>query len=288
MSLSDSRTNIIDSHAHLIGEPFSDEPKTRESFSKRNSSRDLEQIIERARQEHVVQIVQAGVDLKTIPDMAALAKRYEHIFFGVGLHPHEAKYWDNTAESVLTAAADDPKNVAIGECGLDFHYNFSDRESQLSAFRNQVKLARELGKPLIIHTREAWEDTFAVLRDVGKEQVRGVFHCFSGGPEVLPQIEQLDFYVSFSGIVTFRNAQAIQAAAQLVRADRILVETDSPYLTPHPLRGKRNEPANIWLTATKLAQLRGVSVNEVVSQTSDNARRLFGLPVPQQVGQDSG
>jgi TatD DNase family protein len=221
-------SDIIDSHAHLVWESFGE---------------DLEQVIERAQQERVVQIVQAGVDFETIPQMAALSLRYPHIFFGVGLHPHEAKNWNSGSAGVLREAAGDPKNVAIGECGLDFHYNFSERQQQLSAFQEQVELARELGKPLIIHTRDAWEDTFAILHQAGKGDVRGVFHCFTGGPEVLPEIQKLDFYVSFSGILTFHNAKMIQAAAALVPANRIMVETDSPYLAPIPLRGKRNEPA---------------------------------------------
>ena len=254
---------IIDSHAHLAWESF---------------NQDVEQVIERARQEHVVQIVQAGVDFESIPQMIALASRYSHIFFGAGLHPHEAKHWDSNSADVLKTAAGDPKNIAIGECGLDFHYNLSDRQQQLLAFQGQVEIARELGKPLIIHSRDAWEDSFAVLHQAGKGEVRGVFHCFTGGPEVLPQIEELDFYVSFSGVVTFHNAQSIQMAAPLVSADRIMVETDCPYLSPHPLRGKRNEPANIWHTAAKLAQLRGVSVEEIAATTSKNTRRLFGLP----------
>jgi TatD DNase family protein len=254
---------IIDSHAHLAWESFGP---------------DLEEVIERARLKNVVQIVQAGVDFESIPQMIALALRYPHIFFGVGLHPHEAKHWDSSSASVLKEAASNPKNVAIGECGLDFHYNFSERQQQLLAFQAQVKLARELGKPLIIHTRDAWEDTFAILHEEGKGNVRGVFHCFTGGPEVLPEIAKLDFYVSFSGVLTFKNAQAIQMAAPLVPANRIMVETDCPYLSPIPLRGKRNEPANIWHTASKLAELRDVSTDKIAAATTENTRRLFGLP----------
>jgi len=254
---------IIDSHAHLTWESYKE---------------DQAEVIARALEKQVVQMVQAGVDLETIPEMIKLAESYPQIFLGVGLHPHEAKLWDESAESVLRLAAMHPKTVAIGECGLDFHYNHSDRASQIYAFRSQVELAKDLGKPLIIHTREAWPDTFAILEELDAKKFGGVFHCFTGGPEVLPQIEALDFYVSFSGIVTFAKSADIQAAAALVPANRILVETDCPYLTPHPHRGKRNEPSYVWLVAEKLAQLRQTTVDEIANLTRENARRLFKLP----------
>jgi len=257
--------SIIDSHAHLAWDSYAE---------------DQQAVIERAFQSGVVQIVHAGVDLNSIPEMIALADQYSEIFVGFGLHPHEARLWSNEAETVLREALAHPKAVAVGECGLDFYYNHSDRQSQLTAFAQQVRIARELGKPLIVHSRDAWEDTFAVLKQEGSGQISGVFHCFTGGPEVIPPIEQLDFYVSFSGIVTFKKAADIQAAAPLVRENRLLVETDCPYLAPQPVRGKRNEPAYVWMVAEKLAELRGVSVEALAQLTVDNARRLFALPIP--------
>src|SRR4030095_2528365 len=185
---------IIDSHAHLVWDSYAEDQK---------------EVIERAWQSGVVQIVHAGVDLTSIPEMIALADQYSGIFLGFGLHPHEAKLWNNEAEAALRRALAHPKAVAIGECGLDYYYNHSDRESQLTAFAQQVRLARELSKPLIVHSRDAWEDTFSILQEEGGGQVPGVFHCFTGGPEVLPTIEKLDFYVSFSGIVTFKKAANI-------------------------------------------------------------------------------
>jgi TatD DNase family protein len=259
-------TGIIDSHAHLTWESYKE---------------DQAEVIARALEQKVVQMIQAGVDIETIPEMIKLAETYEQIYIGIGLHPHEAKLWSEQAESTLKAAALHPKTVAVGECGLDFHYNHSDRESQLSAFRRQVQLAKDVKKPLIIHTREAWDNTFSILNDLHAAEVGGVFHCFTGGPEVLPQIKDLDFYVSFSGIVTFAKSQDIQAAAKLVPANRMLVETDCPYLTPHPHRGKRNEPAFVWLVAQKLAELRQTTVEEIAAVTSENARRLFNLPQPE-------
>jgi TatD DNase family protein len=254
---------IIDSHAHLGWDSFAE---------------DREEVIDRAFSQGVKPIVQAGVYLESIEDMISLSEKYADIYTGIGLHPHEAKSWDASSMEKLRQAAAHPKVVAIGECGLDFHYNHSERQTQLDVFGMQVELARQLGKPLIIHTREAWQDTFAILRERGGGQVSGVFHCFTGGPEVLPEIQQLDFYVSFSGIVTFPKALDIQAAAPLVPSDRILVETDCPYLAPQGMRGKRNEPANVWLVADKIAQLRGSTREEIAAITSANARRLFKLP----------
>jgi TatD DNase family protein len=256
-------TGIIDSHAHLTWESYKEDQK---------------EVIARALEQKVVQMVQAGVDIETIPEMIKLAETYEQIFIGVGLHPHDAKLWSEQAKNILRVATLHPKTVAVGECGLDFHYNHSDRASQIYAFRSQVQLAVDMKKPLIIHTREAWDDTFAILEELNADQVGGVFHCFTGGPEHLPRIKQLDFYISFSGIVTFAKSQDIQAAAKLAPSDRILVETDCPYLTPHPHRGKRNEPAYVWLVAEKLAELRQTTKDEVARLTSENARRLFGLP----------
>jgi TatD DNase family protein len=254
---------IIDSHAHLTWESFESDQK---------------EVIARAFEKNVVQMVQAGVDLKTIPEGEQLAEEYEHIYIGVGVHPHEAKFWNEEADATVRAAAKHPKCVGIGECGLDYHYNHSDHDQQVNAFRAQVRIARELHKPLIIHTREAWDETFEILNGEGGGEVRGVFHCFTGGPEVLPEIERLDFYVSFSGIITFNKAKEIQAAAPLVKPDRLLVETDCPYLAPVPHRGKRNEPAYVWFVAQKVADLRGDSLENIANLTAANARRLFGLP----------
>lgn len=259
-------STIIDSHAHLDWESFKE---------------DQEAVIQRAFESGVVQIVQAGVHLKSFPELLALSERYERIYCGIGLHPHDAKDWGADSASIVREAAHKQKVVAIGECGLDYHYNHSEPEVQRRVFAEQVELARDLNKPLILHTREAWPDTFDILHKHGRGAVRGVFHCFTGGPEVIPQIKELDFYVSFSGIVTFPKSTDIQAAAKLVDDDRIMVETDCPYLAPQGMRGKRNEPAYVWLVAAKLADLRGSSKDDIAAVTSQNARRLFALPEPQ-------
>lgn len=254
---------IIDSHAHLDWESFKE---------------DQGAVIQRAFDAGVVQIVQAGVYLHAIPEMLAIAERYDNIYCGIGLHPHEAKDWNDDSVDILREWAAHPKVVAIGECGLDFHYNHSDPDVQRRVFAEQVKIAREVGKPLIIHTREAWDDTFDIIKTYGEGEVPGVFHCFTGGPAVIPTIREIDFYVSFSGIVTFPKSTDIQAAAPLVPDNRILVETDSPYLAPQGKRGKRNEPENVWLVAAKIAELRSVTKDDIADLTKANARRLFGLP----------
>jgi TatD DNase family protein len=259
----DMRT-IIDSHAHLGWDSFKD---------------DQDDVIRRSLAEGIIQIVQAGVDLQNIDNQLALAERYQHIYNGVGLHPHEAKDWTAESADVLRKAAAHASVVAVGECGLDFYYNHSERDTQIRVFKEQVALAIELDLPIIIHTRDAWDETFEVLMEK-KGKIRGVFHCFTGSPIVMPLIRELDFYVSFSGIVTFAKATDIQETAPLVAADRITVETDSPYLAPQGKRGKRNEPSFIWFTAEKLAALRSTTVDEIARITSDNARRLFKLPVP--------
>jgi TatD DNase family protein len=254
---------IIDSHAHLGWESFAD---------------DQDEVIKRAFDKGVVQIVQAGVDLKTIPDMLSLCDKYADIYTGIGLHPHDAKLWDENSLDVLKSHAKHPKVVAIGECGLDFHYNFSERETQIAVFVEQIKLAKELNLPLIIHTRNAWEDTFHCLNKYGQGQIRGVFHCFTGTINELPQIQALDFYISFSGILTFAKSSEIQEVAKIAPGKRILVETDCPYLAPQGFRGKRNEPSYIWTTAEKLALLRNESIENIAAITVNNTRELFKLP----------
>lgn len=260
------KRTIIDSHAHLGWDSFAE---------------DRADVIQRAYDAGVVQLVQAGVDLRSACAQLEIAHQHpKRIFNGIGLHPHEAKDWDADSEPFIRRMITDKSVVAIGECGLDYYYNHSEPDVQKRVFREQVRLARELHLPIIIHTRDAWDQTFQILKEEGRGDIRGVFHCFTGGPAQMPAIKELDFYVSFSGILTFNKAQDIQAAAPLVAWDRVLVETDAPYLAPIPYRGKRNEPSYIWSTATKLAELRKVGLDELSEQVSANARALFGLPVP--------
>lgn len=258
-------TTIIDSHAHLGWDSFKD---------------DRAEVIERAFAGGVSQIVQAGVELTNVPESLSLSEQYPNIWNTVGLHPHEAKHWNKDSADIIREAFRHRSVVAIGECGLDFYYNLSEPALQLQVFREQVRLSRELARPLVIHTRDAWDETFQILREEGKGQLKGVFHCFTGAPVHLPAIEQLDFYVSFSGILTFKKSVDVQAVARSAADNRVLVETDCPYLAPEGKRGKRNEPSFVWITAEKLASLRNCSLGEIAELTSANARNLFGLPLP--------
>lgn len=270
-SIPPSGKTIIDSHAHVVSEYFGDEK---------------EEVIARAFASGVVQMVNPGVVFDNIDELFEIADSHADIYLAVGLHPHDARKWDEKGRALLKESALRPKVVAIGECGLDFYYNNSDRQSQLHAFKEQVSLAIELDKPVIVHCRDAWKEAVEILKDGSESgrrkgrRLKGVFHCFTGDESVLADIADLDFYVSFSGIVTFPNARSLQAAACHVPSDRLLVETDCPFLAPQKVRGKRNEPRYVWHVAEKLAELRGDTLDNIATLTAENARRLFGLPAP--------
>ncbi len=257
---------IIDSHAHLVKEFFAE---------------DQQSVITNMEAANVKQIVNPGVDLKSIPELLDLADRYKNIYVGLGLHPHQANEWDDTSWQIIEKQILHPKVVAIGECGLDFYYNNSPKEIQVSVLKEQIKLAHQFNKPVIIHCRDAWDDLFDILAK-GPKPLKGVLHCFTGNTEIVSRfktlVPEIDFYVSFSGILTFPKSQDIQEAAKIVDDNKLLVETDCPFLAPHPVRGKRNEPAYVWYTAEKLAQLRQQTIEHIANLCSKNAQRLFGLP----------
>ncbi len=261
----DISSGIIDSHAHLVKEFFAD---------------DQEMVIKNMEAVNVRQIINPGIDLTSIPELIDLAEQNSNIYIGVGLHPHQANEWDNSSSEIIESYINHPKVVAIGECGLDFFYNNSPKESQIHALKEQLKIARRFDKPVIIHCRDAWDELFEILGQ-SNEPLRGVLHCFTGNPEIINRLKKLskhiDFYVSFSGILTFPKSQEIQEAAKLVDDNKILVETDCPFLAPLPVRGKRNEPAYVWYTAEKLAQLRNQSLADIASFCKNNAQKLFSL-----------
>jgi TatD DNase family protein len=259
------KSGIVDSHAHVVSQYFPE---------------DQQSVIERSLKANVRQIVNPGVDVDSIPELISLSEKHDHIYIGVGVHPHEADTWTQAAEAAIRKACQHPKVVAIGECGLDFYYKNSSEQAQLHAFIKQIQIAKDFGKPLIIHCRDAFDQLKEILKAEAKG-VRGVLHCFTGSPTTLSALGEFDFYVSFSGIVTFPNAKDIQAAAPLVKQERLLVETDCPFLAPQKMRGKRNEPAFVWMVAEKLAELRSVSLDEIARTCSKNARELFGLPEPE-------
>jgi TatD DNase family protein len=220
-------------------------------------------------------MITVGCDRATSLEALALATRFPDVHATVGLHPHEAKHGVNTIRDLFDRD-DGSRPLAVGECGLDFHYDHSPRDDQRAAFAEQIRLARRLDLPLVIHTREAWDDTFALLDDEGVPR-RTVFHCFTGGPDEAARCLDRGAYVSFSGIATFPGAQDVRDAAALVPLPRLLVETDSPYLAPVPNRGQRNRPAWVPLVGARLAEVHGVAVDAVREATAAAAAAAFGL-----------
>ena len=248
----------IDTHAHLDMEPFLE---------------DLEQVIDRARMTGVKGIISVGSDIASSKRAVSIAGQYGMVKAAVGVHPHEACKGGQTEE--LERLLKEPEVLAVGEMGLDYFYNHSEREEQLEVFRMQVELAGDVGKPIIVHVRDAHDDAVEILRGAGNGKVRGVIHCFTGGPEDLHSYLEMGFYISFAGIVTFKKASELRDAAAMVPMDRLLVETDAPYLAPVPMRGKRNEPAFVVHTGAALAEVLGVSSEELASRTTANADSLF-------------
>jgi TatD DNase family protein len=253
---------LIDSHCHLDSDQF---------------DADQEQVIERALAAGIQHMVAIGTG-NGPPDLEAgirLAEKYQAFYATVGVHPHDAS--KKIDEKHLADLVQHPKVVAIGEIGLDYHYDFSPREVQRAVFIQQMQIASDAKKPIVIHTREAWDDTIQVIRDHWDTSRGGIMHCFSGNPEQAKQALDLGFYLSFGGIVTFPKALEIQESARQAPIEKILVETDAPYLAPVPKRGKRNEPAYMIETVRKLAHLRGVSEEAIAESTTTNFHRLCNL-----------
>lgn len=235
-------------------------------------------VLAEARAEGVVRMVTVGTNRVTSAQAVAIARRHEGtVWATIGLHPHDASQGVEEVAALVRETAASPAVVALGECGLDYHYDHSPRAAQREAFAAQVALAHELGLTLVIHTREAWDDTFAILDTEGTPD-RTVLHCFTGGPAEARDCLDRGMYLSFSGIVTFRGAQDVRDAAQLCPLDRILVETDSPYLAPMPHRGKTNSPAWLPLVGKGVADVKGVAPPEIAEATWRNAARAYGLP----------
>lgn len=228
--------------------------------------------VDAARAAGVQQMVTVGVTHERSVEAIAVAARHEGVFATVGVHPHDAKDGTNGLEELLSA----PKVVGVGEAGLDYHYDHSPREIQKAVFAEHIALANKHDLPLIIHTRDAWADTFEILDAEGTPR-RTVFHCFTGGPDEAREGLDRNIIVSVSGIVTFKNAQDLRDAVQLCPLDRLMVETDSPYLAPVPHRGKKNQPANVVHVGEAVADLHGVSAEEVALATSARAKDFYGL-----------
>lgn len=226
-----------------------------------------------------MRLVHSCVTPMEFDSIRTLADRFPELSFAVGLHPLDAKTWKpGTATLIKNLASSEKRVVAIGETGLDF-YKADDKEHQKMVFESQLAIALELGLPVIIHCRDAAEYMASLLRESWQRDgpVRGVMHCWSGTPEETEMFLELGFYISFSGIVTFKNAHAVKESAKIVPSDRILIETDCPFLAPVPFRGKRNEPAYVRYVADTVAELRGVSSETLAARTTQNALELFGL-----------
>jgi TatD DNase family protein len=252
---------FVDSHCHL------DFPELRA---------DLPRVLDAMRDNAVTHALCIGVDLPAWPGVHALAREHPNLYASVGVHPDYADV-DEPSVARLVALAAEPKVVAIGETGLDYYRLRGDLEWQRARFRTHIRAAREASRPLVIHTRAAAEDTISIMRDERAGEAGGVMHCFTETWEVASQAIDLGFHISFSGIVTFRNAAALKDVAKRVPLERMLIETDSPYLAPVPHRGKRNEPAFVRHVAEEIANLRGVPVDTIAGATSDNFFRLFRI-----------
>ncbi len=257
---------LIDTHVHLDDLRY---------------DADRETVFQRAKDAGVGAFITIGCDVSTSTSAVKIANEHSNVYATVGVHPHEVKRIEPHWYEELRELAQQPKVVAFGEIGLDFHYDHSPRETQRQQFREQIRLAKSLNLPLVIHTREAQEDTMTILREEQAESVGGVFHCFSGDPWLAKEALDLGFYLSFSGIITFRNATLLREVILTVPDDRLLIETDAPYLTPVPFRGKRNESAYVKYVAEQIAELKyqdsTTGLEQVSELTTNNAKRLFNL-----------
>lgn len=252
---------LIDTHCHLNHERLSD---------------DVYGCLERAKASGVEQVVVVGYDRKSSEEAAALAEKFpSQVYAALGVHPHDAKHWDVDALNWMRDAVLHPSVVAIGEIGLDFHYDFSPRADQFAAFRAQMRLASETSLPVILHCREAYAETLEVLAEPEFANVRGVMHCWAGNVEQAKQTVALGYYLGIGGALTFKNAEEVRQSALAVPLSSLLLETDAPYLAPVPFRGKRNEPAYTRLVAEKLGEIRRLSRQEVADITTQNARNCF-------------
>lgn len=255
---------FIDTHAHLDEDAFAD---------------DLPEVIQRAEAAGVQGIVTIGTTAQSSRRAVEIAERFPSVFAAVGIQPNYAAEADPGDFSLIEELAAHPRVVAIGETGLDRYWDFAPFEVQLDFFRRHLDLSRRTGKPFVVHCREAEADVVAELKRAAAERpLAGVMHSFSGDAATAQTCLQLGLFVSFAGMLTYRKNEALRAVARDIPADRLLIETDAPYLSPVPLRGKRNEPANIIHTAAALAEVRGIRTEELALQTTANARRLFSLP----------
>ena len=253
---------LFDSHAHLDDGRFDN---------------DREEVIRRARENGVKYILNPGADFSSSVKAVRLAEEHDMIYAAVGVHPHDVKDMDENTIKSLKALCNKDKVVAIGEIGLDFYYNNSPREAQIKWFERQIELSKEVKLPIIIHDRDAHGQVFEILARNNVEEFGCVLHCYSGSVELAREYTKRGIYISLAGPVTFKNAKKTYEVAREIPLEHLLIETDSPYLTPVPYRGKRNESAYVKHVAEKIAEAKGISYEEVAMQTTANAKRLFNI-----------
>ncbi len=251
--------NIFDTHAHYDDSRFDD---------------DRDELLSSLPSKGVSHIVNCGCDLKSSKTTLTLAKKYGFIYAAIGVHAHEAEEATEEDLQEIEKLYENKRVVAVGEIGLDYHYDFSPRERQLEVFERQLILANRLGLPVIVHDREAHEDTMNLLK---KHKPQGVVHCFSGSAEMAKEIVKLGMYIGLGGAVTFKNAKKPVEVAEYLPLDRLLLETDAPYMTPVPFRGQRCDSAHIAYTAEKIAEIKKIDVQELIDICNENSKRLFGI-----------
>lgn len=253
---------LFDTHAHLNAEQFDE---------------DRDQVIMRAKESGVSTIVNIGFNRETIPTCIELAEKYDFIYAVVGWHPQDAISMKEEDLDWLEELSKHPKVVGLGEMGLDYYWDTSPRDVQAEVFRKQIRLARKVNMPIIIHDRDAHQDIITILKEEKAEEVGGIMHCYSGSYEMAEIALGMNFYISFGGPLTFKNAKKPKEVAAKIPLDRLLIETDCPYLTPHPFRGKRNESGYVKYVAEEMASIHGLSFEEMAKITNENAHRLFNI-----------
>ena len=251
---------LIDTHAHLDFEKFQE---------------NLDEVLENSKAVGVEKIIIPGVTLEDTPKIINLIEKYENLFGAVAVHPSEAKGWQAEYYEILKEYAQHDKVIAIGETGLDYYWDKTFKETQQHVFRRHLELAEELNIPVIVHDREAHDDVLEILKEF--PEVKGVMHCFSGNVEFALECVKIGYYIALGGPVTFKNAKDPKEVAKQIPIEKLVLETDSPFLAPHPYRGKENNPSKIILVAQTIAEIKGISVEELGEITSRNAEKLFGI-----------
>ena len=253
--------HLFDTHAHILDDQFKE---------------DLDQVI-RNIYDNMALVVNIGCNLEDCPRTVALAEQYDKVYAAVGLHPEDVKTYTPEGWDMICRLAEHPKVVGIGETGLDYYWDTSTKDAQKVLFEQHIDLAKQLHKPLVIHDREAHGDTLEILKRTNAKEVGGILHAFSGSVEMAMEVIKLGFYIGLGGPVTFKNARKAVEVAQSIPLEYLVIETDGPYMAPVPFRGKRNEPMLVQHTAAKIAELRGISVEELIEATYQNGKRIYGI-----------